>query len=131
MKRIGLAVTVAVLLAACAMFTSPGRVVLYAQTLPTTVHAVWDAPAATDNIINYTLTLDSGQALTVPNVLDASCSCIRTALTVSSFGSHSVSVVANNLLLSGDPTSTQSSAPVTVAFTLAKAATVVNSKVVK
>lgn len=132
MKRKTIAATLAALaLAACALFTRPGAVVVYAQTLPATVHAQWDPPAATDNVTNYTMTLDGGSPVTVPNVVDQSCSCIRTPLTVPAFGSHTVAVVANNLLISTDPGSTQSSSPTTVAFTLAKAAVISNGKVTK
>lgn len=131
MKRITLAAAAALLLAACALFTGPGRVTLYAQSLPAVIHAQWDPPAAADNVTNYTMTLDGGAPVTVPNVIDQSCTCIRTPLTVPAFGAHTVAVVANNVLISTDPTSTQSSAPTSVAFTLARAAVISNGKVTK
>ncbi len=131
MKRITLAAAAALLLAACALFTGPGRVTLYAQSLPAVIHAQWDPPAAADNVTNYTMTLDGGAPVTVPNVIDQSCTCIRTPLTVPAFGAHTVAVVANNVLISTDPTSTQTSTPTTVAFTLARAAVISNGKVTK
>lgn len=132
MKRKTIAATLAALaLAACALMTRPGAVVVYAQSLPATIHAQWDPPAAADNVTNYTMTLDGGAPVTVPNVVDPSCTCIRTPLTVPAFGAHTVNVVANNLLISTDPTSTQTSTPTAVAFTLARAAVITNGKVTK
>jgi len=130
-KRFTLATLAALTLAACALLTRPGSVVLYAQTLPATVHAQWDPPAAADNVTGYTMTLDGGAPVNVPNTIDPSCTCVRTPLTVPAFGAHTVSVVANNLLISTDPTSTQSSTPTAIAFTLARAAVVTNGKVTK
>lgn len=131
MKKILFTALALVLLAACAMLTRPGTVTLYAQTLPAVVHAQWDAPAATDNVINYTMTLDGGAAVTVPNTIDASCGCIKSPLNVPAFGTHTVVIVANNLAVSTDPSSTQASTPTSVAFTLAKAAVIKNGTVTK
>jgi hypothetical protein len=126
-----IATVAALALVACAVFTRPGAVVLYAQTLPATIHAQWDPPAAGDNVTSYTMTLDGGAPVTVANTVDQSCSCIRSPLTVPTFGAHTVAVVANNLLLSTDPTSTQTSSPTSVSFTLAKAAVVTGGKVTR
>lgn len=131
LKKILLAAAALMLLAACALFTHPASLTLYAQSLPAVVHAQWDPPAVADNVIDYQVTLDGGAPVTVPNVIDASCSCIRSALNVPAFGTHSVVIVARNLLLSTDPTSTQSSTPATVSFTLAKAAVVQHSTVTR
>jgi len=125
------ALALVIVLAACAMFTGPGRVVLYAQSLPAVVHAQWDPPAAAENVTGYTMTLDGGTPIAVANTVDPSCTCIRAPLTVPAFGAHTLTVVANNLLISGDPTSTQSGSPASVGFTLAKAAVVTNGKVTK
>jgi hypothetical protein len=125
------AIAAALVLAACAMFTGPGRVVLYAQNLPAVVHAQWDPPAAAENVTGYTMTLDGGTPIAVANVTDPTCSCVRTPLTVPAFGAHTLTVVASNLLISGDPTSAQTSTPTAVSFTLAKAAVVTNGKVTK
>jgi hypothetical protein len=125
------AIAAALVLAACAMFAGPGRVVLYAQSLPAVVHAQWDPPAPGENVTGYTMTLDGGAPIAVANVTDPTCSCVRTPLTVPAFGAHTLTVVANNLLVSGDPTSTQSGAPASVGFTLAKGAIVTNGKVTK
>jgi hypothetical protein len=131
MKRTTLAAIAALILAACAIVTRPGSVTLYAQTLPAQIHAQWDPPAAADNVTSYTMTLDGGAPITVPATVDPSCTCIRTPLTVPAFGAHTVSVVANNLLISTDPGSTQTSTPTTLPFTLARAAVVTNGKVTK
>ncbi len=131
-KKISIgALAAALALAACAMFTGPGRVVLYAQSLPATVHAQWDPPAAAENVTGYTMTLDGGTPIPVGITIDPTCSCIRAPLTVPAFGSHTLTVVANNLLISGDPGSTQSGSPAAVGFVLAKAAVVTNGKVTK
>lgn len=131
-KKISLAALAAALaLAACAMFTGPGRVVLYAQSLPATVHAQWDPPAPGENVTGYQMTLDNGTPIAVANTVDPSCSCIRSPLTVPAFGAHTLTVVATNLLISGDPASTQIGSPAVVGFTLAKAAVVTNGKVTK
>jgi hypothetical protein len=130
-KRITLAALAALTLAACALLNGPARVTLYAQSLPATIHAQWDPPAAGDNVTGYTMTLDGGAPVNVPNTVDPSCTCIRTPLTVPAFGAHTLNVVAVNLLISGDPSSAQSSTPASVSFTLAKAAVVTGGKVTK
>jgi hypothetical protein len=131
MRKISIATIAALLLAACALFTRPGSITLEAQTVPATIHAQWDPPAAGENVTGYTMTLDGGAPVNVANVVDPSCTCIRTPLTVPAFGAHTLNVVAVNLLISGDPSSTQTSTPATVAFTLAKAAVVSGARVGK
>jgi hypothetical protein len=130
-NKVGLGLAVALVLAACAMFTGPARVTLYAQTLPAVVHAQWDPPAAAENVTGYTMTLDGGAPVNVPNTVDPACTCIRSPLTVPAFGAHTLNVVALNLLVSTDPTSTQSGAAASIGFTLAKAGIVGNGKVTK
>ena len=93
-----------------------------AQT-PATVHASWTPNPATDNVTQYSLTLDAG----TPVVILASacsatlCPAAALAVTVPTFGSHTVSLVAQNLKLTTDPTSIQSGPATTITFTLAAA----------
>ena len=87
--------------------------------VPATVHATWNLNPATDNVIQYTVVLDTA----APVVLLAT-ACTTTcsqALTVPTFGVHTVTLTAQNNGLSG----LQSSLPTTVSFTLAAAPTVV------
>ncbi len=133
MKKTTLAaLAAALILAACAIFTGPGPLVLYAQALPATVHVQWDAPLPSDNVTGYTLILDGGAPITVPNVTDVTCGCVRTPLVVPAFGPHTVTVATNVLFLSTDPTSTITGTPTApIPFTLAKAGVVANGKVVR
>ena len=91
--------------------------------VPATVHATWTPNPSTDNIVQYQVTLDIAAPITVlPTVCTTICSQI---LTVPAFGSHTISLVAQNLKLSTDPTSLQSSTPTTITFTLGAMPTVV------
>ncbi len=87
-----------------------------AQT-PATVHASWNPNVASDNVVQYVITLDSAAPVVV---LAATCTATTctTALTVPTFGLHSVALVAQNLKFAGDPTSLQSGPAATVSFTL-------------
>lgn len=92
--------------------------------LPATVHATWTPNPVSDNVLQYALTLDSA---TTPLIVLASacnttqCPTTPLAITVSTFGLHTVSLVAQNLALSGVPTSIQSGPAATASFTLAAA----------
>ncbi len=118
MKRITLAALAAIILAACAMFNGPARVELYAQTVPTTLKAQWDPNAPGENVTEYRVTVDGGAPIVVPPTLNAACSCIQQAITIPTFGAHTVAVVAVNQSLSTDPTSAQLSVPTSISFTL-------------
>lgn len=111
-----------IFLAACAsIVTHPTTgLILYAQSLPSVKHAVWTPDAASFNVTNYVVTIDGVAQNVAPGVCTPTqCSA---AVSVTSFGSHTVTVVAQNLALSTDPTSTQSSAAASVTFTLNQAA---------
>ena len=88
--------------------------------VPATVHATWTPNAATDNVVQYTVVLDTATPVIL---LATGCSATvcSQALTVPTFGVHSVTLIAQNQGLSG----LQSSSPATVNFTLAAAPTVV------
>ncbi len=84
----------------------------HAQTV--TLTASWDPNPATDNVVNYVLQLD---AATPVNVLPSVCTpttCVQTFAVVT--GNHTITLVAQNLLVDTDPTSLQSSAPASVTF---------------
>ena len=121
-RTIGAALlAVLAILAGCmiATHTTPGAgPVLYAQTVPATVKAQWDPNPTTDTITEYRVTVDGGAPISVAPVTVAACSCVQTILTIPTFGPHTVAVVAVNLLLSGDPTSTQLSPAASLPFTL-------------
>ena len=82
----------------------PSTYVLYAQTLPLTIHASWNPNPPAENVVKYVLTLD-GTPIDEPTATDATCMCVKVPLTIASFGSHSVTVKACNLLVSTDPAS--------------------------
>lgn len=109
-----------------------GTVTLYAQSVPTSLHVQWQPNPSTDNVTGYTVTVDGA---TLPSVIsptvDQSCGCIQTAFSVSSFGAHVVTIAANNIALSTDPTSTQVGPAFTVNFNLAQPANVTGGKVTK
>jgi hypothetical protein len=131
--RLSVAIVV-LLLAGCIVSLHPHApgVVVYAQTVPTIVHAQWAPNAAADNVTGYTVVVDGGAPLAVPAALDATCSCIQAPLSLSTFGSHTVSVTASNLLLSSDPASgQQSGTPTVVTFALNKSPAAVGGAVVK
>jgi len=108
-------------LVACAVaLKRPIVPVLYAQTLPATVHAHFTPRPATENVTQYSVVLDGG----APVIAQASTACSATdcsvALSVPTFGSHSVTAASQNFLVSTDPTTVQSSTPTAaVAFVLA------------
>lgn len=93
------------------------KIVLYAQTLPSVKHATWIPNPASQNVTQYVVTLDSGTPTTV---LASSCTatlCTGT-IAIPAFGNHSISVTAQNLALSTDPTSLQSGPAAAVSFSL-------------
>lgn len=114
-------VAIAIVLAACAIITSPrgGGVVLEAQAVPFVAKAQWDPPSAADGVISYSVTLDGGTPIVVAPVVDPSCSCVQTPISIPTFGAHTVTVTSTNLLLSTDPASgQQSSGPASITFSL-------------
>ena len=89
---------------------------LEAQSFPATFRAQWDTPPPGDNVTQYLFSQDGGPQVTVPATVNTACGCIEKSFTLTTAGSHTVSVVAQNLALSSDPTSLQSSAPLVVTF---------------
>jgi hypothetical protein len=79
----------------------PGLQVLYAQSLPVTLHASWNANPVGENIVKYQLAVDAAPLLDVTG--------LTTAFSVSTLGVHAVKVRACNLAVSVDPASIQCS----------------------
>jgi hypothetical protein len=84
--------------------------------VPATVNAHWNPNPATDNVTQYTIILDSAAPVVVPITACTATDCVQ-ALTVPTFGLHSVNLTAQNMGFSG----LQSSLPATATFTLAAA----------
>lgn len=99
-------------LASCATL-APG-IVLFAQQLPVTDHAVWDVEPAIYSVTNYIVTVDG----TPQNFAPTSCgpTTCSAPIVLSTFGPHQVTVAAQNLALSTDPTSTQTGPAASVSF---------------
>lgn len=91
----------------------PMEVIIYAQSLPTVVHAVWTPNAATDNVTNYLVTLDANAPLSTSPVTCTAVQCSQ-AITINDTVQHGVVIAAQNLLLSTDPTSLQTGSPTAV-----------------
>ena len=120
------------IVAGCVLATRTRPVILEAQSVPTTVRAQWDPNNAAEGVTAYRVVLDGGAPITVAPTLDAACSCVTTPITLSSFGSHTLSVTAVNLLLSSDPGSEQqTSDPTTLAFSLNRSPSKVTGGTIK
>ena len=91
--------------------------ILQAQ-VPATVHALWTPNPASDNVVQYLLTVDVAAPVVVLSSTCSATQCGPTLLTVGAFGLHTVSIVAQNLKLSTDPTSLQSGPALNLTFTL-------------
>ena len=90
--------------------------VLYAQ-VPATLHAKWDPNPATDNVVDYQLTIDAAAPVTVPLTACSATVC-DTTFVITAYGIHTAKVAARNLSLDTDPTSFQISATRDVTFRL-------------
>jgi hypothetical protein len=102
-----------------------------AAQVPATVHAVWNPNPVSDNVVQYLLTVDAAVPVVVPASSCSVTSCGPTLLTVGAFGLHTVTIVAQNLKLSTDPTSLQSGPALSIPFTLGAIPVVVaNGKVI-
>lgn len=120
MKRLALVLLGVLLIVACATLGAP-PLVLYAQSLPTTKHLNWtQSDLVSSNVTNFVLTLD-GVVQNVPTSACTGTSCVS-AFSIGAFGNHTVSIAAQNLALSTDPTSLQSGPAMSVSFSLNKAA---------
>lgn len=120
MKKLYLGLIAAVIVAltiwACSFPIPPNplEVVVYAQSLPATVHATWTpsvADATHGPASAYVVTTDG----TAQTVLSTACTptlCTAT-ITVNSWGKHTTTIAGQNQLLDTDPTSTQLSTVVT------------------
>jgi hypothetical protein len=95
--------------------TDPVTTILYAQTLPVTVHADWTPNQGT--VVQYSVTTDGGTPVIVKATDCTPTDCLA-PITVTSYGSHTTSVVAQNFTIDSDPTTIQSSDPATVTWSL-------------
>lgn len=97
----------------------PHRLVLYAQSLPTTVHYTWTPNPVSDAVAQYKVGLDAAPSQVV---LPSACSatlCTAT-ITVTTEGAHTARLLAENVRVSTDPTTgfNDSVESPAVAFTL-------------
>lgn len=129
-KRIVFTVVMLVILACAATMKPPvpipvpTGIVLYAQSLPATVHVKFDTPPASQGITGVIITLDGTVLPVVPlPAPTASCSCTLVPLVLNTAGSHTVIAAPTNQLVSTDPTSSQTGPGVTVQFSLNAAPT--------
>lgn len=121
MKRLLIALVLAGLAACASTLIRPAGLILYAQSLPAAKHAQWTPNPANQNVTNYVVTVNG----TTQNFPPASCAAICSApISLAAFGNQTVTVAAQNLALSTDPTSTQTGPATTVSFTLSQAPTV-------
>ena len=122
MTRLRFAVGLPLLVAALAFW--PARrhgIVIYAQTLPVTLHAQWTPNPTSENVTAYQLTLDTATPQTIAPTVCTATLC-DTPLVVTTFGAHTVSLTAQNLEVSTDPASIQVSLAATLSFTLVQQA---------
>ena len=100
-----------------------------AQT-PATVHFLWNPNPATDLVTQYQVSVDGATPIIVLASTCTTTQCGPIALTIPTFGSHTVVIFAQNLKLSTDPTSLQSGPSSSVPFSLASLPVVVaNAKI--
>lgn len=119
-RMVGLGLVVG--LAAC----GTAGLVLYAQSVPLTVHVAWDPEPAVLAVTGYTVTLDGGSPLSVPANACGPQVC-STPLVIGTTGPHSINVTATNLDAFGTP---QTGAPAVLPFTVQpKPGAVTNVKV--
>lgn len=108
----------------CSLFlVSCGHValpIIYAQTLPLTLHVEWTPNVVSDAVLDYQIRVDTDAPVDVPLTACTTTLC-RTTFTVTTSGVHTVAVTARNLRLSTDPTSIQASDPSTVSVTVSLA----------
>ena len=87
-------------------------VALSAQTFPLTIKAYWNPNPIADGVTSYTLSVDGGAPVTVPNIStnDTNCpivtypsGCIMAPVTIAASGQHTFAVVAVNPWASSAP----------------------------
>jgi hypothetical protein len=96
----------------------PGMTVLFAQHAPTNLVVSWTPNPVADNVVHYKVSLNGAAPVQVAPTVDPTCDCVKATISVPTFGSYTVSVVATNLALSTVPTSFQDSEPGTISFQL-------------
>ena len=96
--------------------------VVYAQ-VPATMTVEWTPNPVGDSVTNYTLQLDTNAPVSV-GIVPGADGMISKSITVTAYGTHTITVIAQNISLScPDPTvcssgTVRNSAPTQVTFTL-------------
>jgi len=85
------AIAILIALSLGIVFHHRNKITIYAQTLPVTKTASWNGNPASDNVINYTIQLDSNAAI---SVLSPSTS---TPITFATSGAHTLTLTATNM----------------------------------
>jgi hypothetical protein len=129
-RRTLVSLTSAILIAGSAPWWWHRGPVVYAQTLPVTVHPQWSPNPVGENVVQYVVTLDGANPVTV---LASACSptLCTAAVVVNAFGAHVSNLVAQNLEIDSDPTTLQSSPPAILNWRLNQAPTKSNGLTVK
>jgi hypothetical protein len=96
----------------------------------TTLRIQWDPNDPSEGVISYNLYVDAAPALSVANVLTASCNCIQ-ALVPFTTGSHTIKLSALAPLLSTDPSALIEGPWAIVSFTLNPGSQIKNIKITK
>lgn len=95
-------------------------IVLYAQSLPITLHALWN-PSIVDQShpapIQYSITMDSSAAVILPASSCVNNSCSQ-AVTINNYGDHILTVCAQVQTISTDPTTLTNSCAAPLAWKL-------------
>lgn len=106
-RRLILAAVLVGVYAACAMNPKPGNMgnVLFAQSLPTTVHAVF-AQSVSGGVVDYKIVTDGGAPVIAPLTACVSGTCTVT-VPINAWGNHSTVVYTRGARTSDDPTFTE------------------------
>lgn len=99
MKRLVVLLLVFAAVTAGRSCTIGGMTVLFAQTVPTTATVSWDPRPASENVVDYQVSLDGGAPVTV---LPTSCTATvcSGSVSIASFGAHAWSVFGRNQKIS-------------------------------
>lgn len=79
------------------MLRGHGVIKIKAQSLPVTVHAEWNQNPASENVVDYLVSLDGVAALPVPNTLNVACGCIKSGtFSINDTNTHTFALQARN-----------------------------------
>ena len=97
----------------------PGVTIIHAQTLPALIKAQWLPNAASEFVVQYQVRLDGGTAQIINAAACTPTLCTSNNISVPTYGAHSVTEVACNLILNTDPSSLRCGPATTAPFILA------------